>query len=369
MRLEWSRGSLRLTGYSARALDYLRTLDESGWERVLRVCPTHIADARLTLPTISGHWEVDGTDVRFVPRFPFVDGTSYTVLFDPMPEVAASGLETFEALTITRAVPERSRTTRVVEIYPTAAELPRNQLKLYIQFSSPMAEGSAATRVHVRDAVTGEPIEGAFLPMEPELWDPARRRLTILFDPARIKRGLAPHKEVGYPLRAGTTVEVVVDDEFRDAEGTPLIAGFTKRYEIGPDVRAPVDPYAWDLEPPARGTIDPLVVHFDRPLDAALLEHCLRVVDRDRRLVSGVVCLPPGERAWEYRPDSRWEDAAYSIVVDPILEDLAGNSVARVFDRDLTDPAHTPVAGGRVTLDFTPFTPPATPRRAQPRSR
>ena len=42
------------------------------------------------------------------------------------------------------------------------------------------------------------------------------------------------------------------------------------------------------------------------------------------------------------------------LVVDTTLEDLAGNSVARVFDRDLADAAHTPIAASAVTLEFHP---------------
>ena len=48
-----------------------------------------------------------------------------------------------------------------------------------------------------------------------------RRRLTVLFDPARLKRGLAPHREAGYPLRRGEPVSLVVDATMRDARGSP----------------------------------------------------------------------------------------------------------------------------------------------------
>ena len=41
-------------------------------------------------------------------------------------------------------------------------------------------------------------------------------------------------------------------------------------------------------------------------------------------------------------------------MVDTTLEDLAGNSVARVFDRELADPEHDPIAAKTVTLEFRP---------------
>jgi hypothetical protein len=40
------------------------------------------------------------------------------------------------------------------------------------------------------------------------------------------------------------------------------------------------------------------------------------------------------------------------LVVDTILEDLAGNSLARVFDRDLSRPEDAPVDAARTTVDF-----------------
>ncbi len=49
-----------------------------------------------------------------------------------------------------------------------------------------------------------------------------------------------------------------------------------------------------------------------------------------------------------------WRDARYSLAVDTMLEDLAGNSVARVFDRDLADADHTPIAASEITLEFHP---------------
>jgi len=42
-------------------------------------------------------------------------------------------------------------------------------------------------------------------------------------------------------------------------------------------------------------------------------------------------------------------------MVDPALEDLAGNSVSRVFDRDLTRPEDEPRETGPVVVTFRPL--------------
>lgn len=63
-----------------------------------------------------------------------------------------------------------------------------------------------------------------------QLWHPTgHRRLTVLLDPARIKRGLASHRQVGYPLRSGEPFRLVVDDGFRDARGDTVPAALTLR--------------------------------------------------------------------------------------------------------------------------------------------
>ena len=239
-----------------------------------------------------------------------------------------------------------------MDIYPTASTIPRNQLKLYVEFSAPMSEGEVARRVGIRLAATGEPIDAAFLPMEPELWDRAHARVTILFDPARIKRGLVPHEAIGYPLVEGETVEVVVDAGFRDGDGRPLVETFTRRYTVGPDTRRRVDPNEWELAAPSAGTRAPLVVTFDRPLDHALLQHCLTVVDADGGLVTGRARTAAAEVEWSFTPDTAWQAGRHELAVDPVLEDLAGNSVTRVFDRELGRADHTPEPATRFARAF-----------------
>ena len=105
---------------------------------------------------------------------------------------------------------------------PARTSIPYNQLRLYIHFSAPMSEGGAAEHIHVVDDAGGHELADAVLPPEPELWDRGRRRLTLMFDPARLKRGLVPHEQAGYPLLPGRAIRVVVDRDLADAAGQPL---------------------------------------------------------------------------------------------------------------------------------------------------
>jgi hypothetical protein len=372
VRATWSEHdgvvSLRLTGLDADALRAIGAGDRDVARR-FPVYPTHVVEADsptaapATLQALPGRYVVDGESAEFVPRYPFLAGTSYTVLVHTSiaaeHERGRSGApafdrEDFAAVTIARPSVGGSAGTRVVALHPTARLVPRNLLKLYVRFSAPMGEGHAAGHVRLRAAASGEAIDDVFLPVADELWDPERRRITIFFDPARIKRGLAPHEEAGYPLRTGAAVEVVVDEGFLDASGRPLAAPDVRRYDVGDDARAHVEPGRWGLEPPRRETTVPLVIRFDRPLDAALLEHCVTVRRAGGARVEGAVTLGAEERSWAFTPAAPWSGASHELVVDSILEDLAGNSVARVFDRDLAQPDQSPRPPDPVTRPFTP---------------
>lgn len=286
-------------------------------------------------PGSPGTFELEGDSLYFTPRFPFGGGTRYVVVADG------------EIWPLDRPPRASLPTTEVAAIRPSAPVIPLNLLKLYVLFSARMSEGWALRAVQMSRASDGKVVEGVFLPMEPELWDPRRMRLTMLLDPGRIKRGLVPHEEAGYPLREGEAVVVRVDAGWRDADGAPLRSGAERRYEVGPAVRKQVDPAAWQIAEPRAGSNAPLEVSFDRPLDSALLRHCLNV-----ERVAGTVFVAEGECSWSFVPLAPWQAGEHLLTVDSRLEDLAGNSLARVFDRDLTHPHDDPRPGGTASVPF-----------------
>lgn len=368
LELAWSdrqgQACLEVRGWTEAELHELRGLTSGQLGRRLVVLPGELVDADTNLGALqspAGRFEIDQDAVSFIPQFPFMDGLTYALLVD-------SGADRTRANPDVWRIQRRSRmsapTTEVVAIYPSANELPINQLRLYVHFRNSMSEGWAARAVHVRRTDDGAPLEHVFLAMEPELWDSQRRRLTLLLEPGRIKRGLGPNLESGYPLTEGVPIVVTVDATCRDAAGRPLRASAERRYDVGPSVRARVDPSQWRYDFPTTGSTDPLTVTFDRPLDHALLEHSLWVYGSSGLPLVGQGFVGSGERCWRFEPGAPWTEGRYSIVVDPRLEDLAGNSLHRVFDRDLTRPEDTPTDARHVAIDFTcsaPFTP--SPRK------
>jgi hypothetical protein len=323
----WSRSGgadcIRLTGLPADAHPEVRPGTATGG-----------------LPPMAGRLVRDGDGLCFIPRFAFLDGTAYSIAVDGA-----------LAATLERDRLKIIASTEVAGIYPTSTEVPRNLLRFYVWFSAPMSEGYVARHVRLADD-HGRTITWALLPSEQELWDSARRRLTVLLDPARIKRGLAAHRQAGYPLRTGEQFSLVVDSGIRDAHGLPLRAGTQRPYQVGDDERNHVDPGTWVLTAPPNRTFEPVQASFDRPLDHGLLTRCLHVTGPDGQLVHGTPRISTGETTWQLIPSQAWASGPHQLVIDPILEDLAGNSVSRVFDRDLARPQDQPRPALPVTLTF-----------------
>ncbi len=354
LNLEWAESSgqthLSITGWTESELEELGGLDDGDLRRRLALLTSETlatgGDHR-TVPPVAGSFHLEADSVCFVPRFPFVDGMKYALL------VHASGQRHQpEIWPIHRPTVPLAPTTEVVTIYPTAAGLPVNLLRVYVQFSAPMSEGWAARSIRVCRQDTGAELEEVFLPSDPELWDPSRQRLTMLLDPGRIKRGLAPNLEAGYPLVEGVPIRLIVSSDFRDGAGQPMKTGADRGYRIGPALRSRLDPGGWRLTVPAAGSRRPLVVGFDRPLDHGLLQHSLAVHDAGGSPLPGEGQPGEGEGCWRFTPAMPWQEGRHLLVAAPDLEDVAGNSPVRVFDRDITLPESLPLAGTPGPVSF-----------------
>jgi hypothetical protein len=302
------------------------------------------------LPPMIGRFEREGTTVRFVPGFPPSPGVTYVARAAWVPEVEDA------RFTLPRC--DTAPTTKVAAIYPTSERVPANLLKLYIEFSAPMSDGEAERRVHLLDS-NGREVAAAFLHVDEELWDASRKRLTVLFDPGRIKRGLRSNLEDGAPLAGGRTFRVVVDKDWRDGDGRPLVEGASKTLQVGEADRTSPDTRQWDVESPVAGTTRPLTIRFDEPLDRALVERWIHVTDAAGQPVAGKATIGDRESTWSFVPSKAWTMDAYQVTVDPRIEDLAGNTPAFLFDADMPKDdrasSHVSKDHAPIVLSFTPL--------------
>jgi hypothetical protein len=277
-----------------------------------------------------GAYSIEDDAVRFTPQFPLDPEQAYTVVFEPagLPTPgAAPRLKT----TISAKSGAHRASTRVAEVYPTAGEIPANQLRLYILFSGPMGLKSGLVHVHLIDG-NGRTVEDPFLPLDVDLWDETRTRFTLLFDPGRVKRGILPNETMGRSLIAGRTYSLVVDTDWRDAAGEPLASAFRREFRVGPPEEHALDPHAWKVDAPAAGTRDPLTVSFPRPLDYALLRRALTVSRGTGERLDGDIQLANNERRWLFTPREPWRAGEHRLFAASTLEDGAGNRIGRAFE-------------------------------------
>jgi len=315
------------TGLDAARVAQLRA-DASAAASVLEM---RVATADAGLPAMLGRYDTDGTTLRFTPAYPLIGGLTYVARLRPA-RVTTAAHELSATLTVPRAV--KASPTMVENIYPTDERVPANVLRIYIVFSAPMSIGQSAGHLRLVDE-DGQTVTGAFLQLEEELWDPNRRRLTVLFDPGRVKRGLRTNLERGAPLNSGHVYRLVVDAGWLDGDGALLGAPFVRRLRVGDADRRSPDPARWRIDPIRAGSQAPIVVAFDEPLDRALVGQSLTVVDENGGRIDGMVTVPDSAREWRFTPAHPWRAGSYRLRVSTDLEDVAGNSLRRVFDTDL----------------------------------
>jgi hypothetical protein len=311
--IELQDGAFRVTGWQPNSAG-----PAQDWSSVLSI---YAADG--DAPPMLGKYAIEDGSLVFHPRFPLASGVRYRAIFQPP---GGSPREAwFDG-------PKRdsTRSTRVVHIYPSEDVLPSNTLRMYVYFSAPMSRGEAWKRIHVLDQ-DGNPIELPFLVIDQELWDPAYQRLTLLFDPGRIKRGLVLNQQMGPPIAEGKQYTLVIDREWLDARGVPLAEGFRKPFRGGPADRTPPALERWRVSPPKAGTLDALTVDFPKPMDYGLMQRLIDIPG-----VNGTVSVDRGETQWRFAPSQPWKPGDYQLSIDTSLEDLAGNRIDRPFDVDIS---------------------------------
>ncbi len=275
------------------------------------------------IPPIVGSWTKKDDNIYFCPLIPFSKDLTYQARFPKLPYF------TF------KPVPPKNYTlTKLTLIYPSVTQLPENTLKMYLHFSAPMSDGNGYEYLQLIEA-NGDTITAPFLDLKPLLWNEDRTRLTVWFDPGRVKRELLRNKKMGAPLAQGQNYTLHVSKNWKDANGYSLAEGHRKNIEVmAADRVAPV-PKAWTIIAPKANTKAPVIIHFGEALDHALAKKSLTIYTKKGKIVKGDITLKENETQWIFTPLIGWQTNPYRIQIKAALEDLAGNNLNRLFDTDL----------------------------------
>jgi hypothetical protein len=212
-----------------------------------------------------------------------------------------------------------------IRISPQANVLPVNTLRFYLHFPRPGEADFGRDRLWLlndEEQVVRDP----FLVLSQELWSGDGRRLTILMEPGRIKRGLGTDPSHEPALVAGRTYSLVI---------TALGQTARRTFRVGDPVLEAVDETHWRLVPPAVGSLDPAVVHFDRVMDSALCETEIAVLTPSGEIVHTRVSLAPDGTTARLIPSHPWRAGEHSLVISERLEDVCGNRLGEALDHDL----------------------------------
>jgi hypothetical protein len=338
---------VEVTGLSASELRALERagLETGGWQPLLRV-----AVAGNETP-VTGRYEVHDGRLQFVPLFPFDADRSYEVRFDPARLPTPRSHAPLTARLRFSAPAAAAAPASVTAVYPSGEVWPENMLRFYLHFSAPMSRTHGTKFIHLIDD-RGEEVEDAILAAYSDLWNDEGTRLTVFFDPGRVKRGVGPNLELGRALIEDRRYTIAVDAEWPDANGQPLASPFRRDFTAGPPAYDGLSLMDWRITAPASGSTRPLAVTFPAPLDHALLGRAIGVRTADGRDVAGRHATGAHETVWTFTPAEPWRPGTYRLVVLTLLEDPAGNRVGQPFEI-LPD---TPVAETRAEVATLAFT-------------
>jgi hypothetical protein len=167
--------------------------------------------------------------------------------------------------------------------------------------------------------------------------------LTLWLDPGRIKRDLQPNKRLGIPLARDNSYTLIVGSGWPDTRGVVMSDEFRKEFfvTVGDTVRPDIN--GWMIKTAKEGTADPLVIDLKESFDRTLLVESLRIVSPDGSPLKGKIELRNEESIFEFIPESPWIKGVYELQSEGVLEDLAGNNLNRLFDRDIAKDPETDI--------------------------
>lgn len=296
---------------------------------------------------------VSDHELHFSPAFPLLAGSEVVARFDPTvaPAIDGTPLEHRHRVPSPPAAPAPT----VTSVYPTASVLPANHLKFYIVFSEPMQPGEIWTYFQLLDIDNKRPVPRPF--RHTELWSRDNKTLTLWFHPGRVKQGVNLNVELGAILVEGRRYRLSISGDWPSARGTPLGNDVTREFTAGTADHGQPDLANWKVLVPAAGSQDPLVCQLGTPHDWALLHSDVAVETASGQPLTGSVSTSNHQATWNFTPRTPWKAGRYRLAVGSVLEDLAGNSIERPFEVDLTNKADVKRAAtataGTVYREFT----------------
>jgi hypothetical protein len=151
-----------------------------------------------------------------------------------------------------------------ISFEPEAETIPANTLRMYFMFDRP-ARGLVHQSEVKLVGPDGSEIKNAFMDFGQELWSPEGKRLTVFFDPGKIKRDVEAEGDAVSPLKEGKSYQI-------------KLADYAHSFQVSPPVRERLNPKIWKVIEPSSSSSQ-LEIKFDRVID---LPADFRTIDKLR---------------------------------------------------------------------------------------
>ena len=341
-----SYGQVTISGLGEELAQFkTQTFSKNDWTQFYTVKVEGATRAML------GSYEATGSGLTFKPRFLPDPQVSYEVSFSSKGArklLTNFSLEAESTWTIQFAGTHKTP-AEIVGIFPQSEMLPANILRIYVAFSEPMSFENPHDFIQIVDE-DGRLVTEPFVEIEEGLWNENRTRLTLLFHPGRIKRGVGPNMTQGEIFEVSREYTLKISSDWKAGSGNGLKLPFAKSFEITKAIRRVIEIEGWKVTAPTTSTNQQLVIQTDQLLDKALAERMISVIDSKGAFVDGRFEFNGYRTELIFYANSAWNAGIYQLSIDPKLEDVCGNTPVNVFDLEGSGQKKT---DGNLSLAFT----------------
>jgi len=335
-------GRVTATTWTKQEILKLQNLSEKEWKQILQVYTG--VNVKKGQPAILGSYGLLPNGIIFNPRFPPVPGLSYTICVDKS-ILSTNKREKYNSVNIIEKVITIYETdykvTELRAIYPALDSLPANLLRFYLHFTAPMSFENPYSHIKLFGQ-DGNEISDPFVEVKEGLWDQERKRLTLFIHPGRIKRGVSPNIKQGPVLENGKNYTLSISSGWKDAQNKPLNEDYKKDFYVFPAIRKQLDFSKLRLSNVRSNSRDTLLLDFNRILDHALVLRMFSLWDMSNNPVKGIYTYL--NKTLQFIPINNWTRGYYILIINTKLEDLAGNTVNYIFDKEINSiPASTQI--------------------------
>jgi len=273
---------------------------------------------------IIGSFSYNKKHTTFKPLLPFQKGNEYTVVYKN------------EVYPFVIAIDDNYDYLQVEVLYPNTNVLPANFLKWYVQFSKPVNPSKIYDHIYLIHESDSTKVDRALLPLETPLLSEDGKLLTLWVEPGRQKRDLGPNRELGEVLILDKSYALVIDKELKDTQGIAMQEKYMHSFKVENFDRIKPSITSWKIDVPKANTRETLRINFQEYIDYGSLKGALEIVNESGTIIDGDFTINVNQNFALFKPSQDWNKETYIIKCGSIIEDLAGNNLERLFDRDIT---------------------------------